>query len=302
MIARRASNLVGDLIGVAAALGAALCWTLASALWRQLPTSLGPARLNLLKNLVALGFQLPALLILGQAELGPSWPTLLLVLSGLLGIGLGDSFYFAALRRLGTRRTLTFDAGGPAVTAGAGAVLLAEVPAPRQWLGIALISLAVLLVARQKPSEGQAVLLGQQRFGIVCALAALLCGGGGALLARAALRDSLFSPLQSATIRLAAAALVLLPLLWRLPAPGRLPQPAQLRWPLLLIATLLGTSAGIVLQQMALDRLKGGLAVALLATAPVMAVPLAPLEGDRPGVLGISAALLALAGVTLVAI
>ncbi len=302
MIARRAANRVGDLIGVAAALGAALCWTLASALWRRLPTSLGPAQLNLLKNLVALGFQLPALLILGQAGLGAPWPMLLLVLSGLLGIAAGDSFYFAALRRLGTRRTLTFDAGGPAVTAAAGAVLLAEVPAPRQWLGITLISLAVLLVARQKPNEGQALLHGQQRLGIFCALAALFCGGGGALLARAALRYSQFSPLQSATIRLAAAALVLLPLLWRLPAPGRLPQPAQLRWPLLLIATLLGTSAGIVLQQLALDRLKGGLAVALLATAPVMAVPLAPLEGDRPGVLGIGAAALALAGVTLVAI
>ena len=293
---------MADLIGVMAALGAALCWTLASALWRQLPTSLGPAQLNLLKNLVALGFQLPVLLVLRQTGLGAPLPVLLLLASGVLGIALGDSFYFAALRRLGTRRTLTFDAGGPAVTAAAGAVLLAEVPAPRQWLGIALISLAVLLVARQRPTEGQSGLVGQQGLGILCALAALLCGGGGALLARAALRDALFSPLQSATIRLGAAALVLLPLLWRLPPVGRLPRPSRSRWPLLLIATLLGTSAGIVLQQLALDRLKGGLAVALLATAPVMAVPLAPLEGDRPGVLGIAAAVLALAGVVLVAV
>lgn len=285
-----------------AALGAALCWTLASALWRQLPTSLGPAQLNLLKNLVALGFQLPVLLLLGAASPAAALPVWWLLLSGVIGIGLGDSFYFAALRRLGTRRTLTFDAGGPAVTAAAGAVMLAEAPAPQQWLGIGLITLAVLLVARQKPSQGLAVLAGQQRLGILLALAALLCGGGGALLARAALRESLLSPLQSATIRLGAAALVLLPLLGRLPPPGRLPRPPRHRWPLLLMATLLGTSAGIVLQQLALDRLQGGLAVALLATAPVMAVPLAPLEGDQPGGLGLAAALLALAGVTLVAL
>jgi drug/metabolite transporter (DMT)-like permease len=69
-----------------------------------------------------------------------------------------------------------------------------------------------------------------------------------------------------------------------------------------LVATLLGTTAGIGLQQLALDALPGGLAVALLATAPVMAVPLAPLEGDRPGALGVGAALLALAGVVLVAL
>ena len=285
-----------DLIGVGAALGAALCWTLASVLWRRLPTSLDPARLNLLKNLVALGFQMPVLLLLGGGLQAPTQPVLLLLLSGVLGIALGDSFYFAALRRLGTRRTLTFDAGGPAVTAAAGAVLLAEVPAPRQWLGIALISAAVLLVVRQKPVQGQAAVVGQQGLGILCAFAALLCGGAGALLARAALRQALLSPLESATLRLGAAALVLLPLLWRLPRPARGPRPARRRWTLLLIATLLGTSAGIVLQQLALDRLKGGLAVALLATAPVMAVPLAPLEGDRPGWIGMGAALLALLG------
>lgn len=294
--------MVRDWIGVAAALAAALCWTLASALWRRLSTSLGPAQLNLLKNLVALGFQLPVLVVLGGLDPAAARPVLLLLLSGVLGIALGDSFYFAALRRLGTRRTLTFDAGGPAVTASAGAVLLAEVPAPRQWLGIGLISLAVLLVARQKPSGSEVGLVGSPQTGILCALAALLCGGGGALLARAALRDTLLSPLHSATIRLGGAALVLLPLLWRLPPPARRPRLPQPRWHLLLVATLLGTSAGIVLQQLALDRLKGGLAVALLATAPVMAVPLAPLEGDRPGLLGITAAVLALVGVLLLAL
>jgi drug/metabolite transporter (DMT)-like permease len=88
---------------------------------------------------------------------------------------------------------------------------------------------------------------------------------------------------------LLAAALVLLPLLRRLPA---------VRWPWELAATLLGTTAGIVLQQAALHRLPGEVAVALMATTPVMAIPLAHLEGDRPGWRGWLAALLALAGVS----
>ena len=67
-------------------------------------------------------------------------------------------------------------------------------------------------------------------------------------------------------------------------------------------ATLLGTSAGIALQQTALQHLPGALAVALMATAPVMALPLAPLEGDRPGVTGVLAALLALGGVSCVVV
>jgi drug/metabolite transporter (DMT)-like permease len=292
--------------GVLAALAAALCWTISSTLWRRVPTSLSGAQLNLLKNLLAVALQLPLLLLLpwraSDSTLG------LLLASGVLGIALGDSFYFGALRRLGTRRTLTLEAGGPVVTVLGGTLLLAEVPRWEQGLGVGLICLAVLVVARQQPpalqpppgpERGDRPAAGQ-RLGLLLALAALLCGSGGALLSRAALRASDLDPLQSATLRLAAAALVMLPLLSRFPRPGTRPLPAGRRWPLVLVATLLGTSAGIVLQQTALELLPGGLAVALLATAPVMALPLALFEGDAPGWPGGIAAVLAAAGVSLV--
>ncbi len=286
--------------GALAALAAALCWTLASSLWRRLPTSLTPAQLNLLKNLLALALLLP--LVAHRPWSAPSGSLALLLLSGVLGIAAGDSFYFAALRRLGTRRTLTFDAGGPGLAALVGALALAEWPTAGQWLGLGLISLAVLLVARQPPGPDlvPAAAAARQGPGIALALAALVCGSGGALLARAALRTGGLDPLQSAALRLAAAALVLLPLLRSLPPQGQGPRPAGRRWPLALAATLLGTSLGIALQQLALQRLPGGLAVALMATAPVMALPLAGLEGDRPGRTGVAAALLALAGVSCV--
>ncbi|MFM7264100.1 MAG: EamA family transporter, partial [Cyanobium sp.] len=224
---------------------------------------------------------------------------LLLAHSGAIGIAAGDSFYFAALRRLGTRRTLTLDSGGPAVTTLAGVALLGEVPRLEQALGVALISLAVLLVARQRPPGPEAG-RAADRLGLLLVCGALLCGVAGALLSRAALLESAMPPLQAATVRLLAATGALLVLLPGLPRPGRRPRPAVRRWPWLLLATLLGTSLGIQLQQVALAGLPGGLAVALLSTAPVMAVPLARLEGDRPGPVGLLAALAALVGVTLV--
>jgi drug/metabolite transporter, DME family len=297
MIAIRPPRLLPVAItGVLAALAAAFCWTASSSLWRQLPTSLSAAQLNLVKNLLAVATLLP-LVLLSPWRVAPL-PLALLVLSGVVGIALGDSLYLAALRRLGTRRTLTLDAGGPAVAMLGGVVFLAEVPTLVQWLGVGLICLSVLLVARQAPATP---LVPQgERLGLALALAALLCGSTGALLARAALRASALTPLESATLRLAAAAVVMLPLLWRLPLPGQRPRLGWRRWPLVLLATLLGTSAGIVLQQTALQHLPGGLAVALLATAPVMALPLAGLEGDTPGWRGLVAAVLALAGVSLV--
>lgn len=283
-------------IGVLAALAAALCWTVSSALWRQLPTSLTAAQLNLLKNWLALLLLLPALLARPWSYQPQA--LVLLGLSGVLGIALGDSLYFAALRRLGTRRTLTLDAGGPAVTAVAGLVWLAEVPTLQQWLGLALITAALVLVALQQPAVGGAPPPAAQRLGVLLALGALLAGSSGALLARAALRDGALDPLQATLVRLLVAGLVLLPLARGLPGWPPRPRPAQRRWPLWLLATLLGTSAGIALQQTALQRLPGGMAVSLLATAPLMALPLARLEGDRPGWRGLLAALLALGGLT----
>lgn len=265
-------------------------------------------RLNLIKNLLALALLLPLLLLLPWRVGGSG--AVLLAASGVVGIALGDSLYFAALRRIGTRRCLTLDAGGPALTAVAGLLWLSEWPSPRQWLGMALISLAVLLVARQRcdavgelgpASTGTAgPTAAAQRLGVALAIGALICGSAGALLARAALRADGLEPLQAAALRLAAATLVLLPLLRGLPWSPPRPYPRLRRWPLWLLATLLGTSAGIVLQQTALQRLPGALAVALLATAPVMALPLARLEGDRPGATGVLAGLLALAGVSCV--
>jgi drug/metabolite transporter, DME family len=288
-------------IGVMAALVGALSWTLASGLWRRLPTSLGPAELNLLKNLLALALLVPLLPLLAQ-PLAPGQGALLLV-SGVLGIAAGDSFYFAALRRLGTRRTLTLEAGGPVLTSAAGLVLLREVPSAGQWAGVALVSLALGLVAGQAPpGDPRGRLQREQGLGLLLAVLALVCGSAGALLARAALRDTPLPPLQAATLRLAGAALVMVPLL---PGLGQRlgrgwgPRPALARWRLVLAATLLGTVAGIALQQLALARLPAGLAVALLSTSPVMAVLLAAAEGDRPGWRGWAAALLVLAGVGL---
>ena len=166
---------------------------------------------------------------------------------------------------------------------------------PQQWLGIALISLAVVTVARQAPpGDG---LLREQGLGLLCIALALLCGLSGALLARWALSLSQMQPLQAAALRLLAALVVMLP--WvRLPRSAG-PRPVRPRWPLVLAATLLGTSLGIVLQQASLRALPAGLAVALMATAPLMALPLSRLEGDRPGRAGAAAALLGFAGVLL---
>ncbi len=308
---------------VVAALTAALCWTVATLLWHRLPSTWSARQLNLGKTLLAFLLQLP-LLVLAPWPPAPGGALLLLALSGVVGIAWGDSLFFSALRRLGTRRSLTVTAGAPAVTALGGLVVLGEHPGATQWLGIGLISLSVVLVARQRPpdpSGGPGTPKGVPWMGLGLALAAMACGSAGALLSRVALRSGDVPALLAATVRLGGASLALTPVWAELGGwatlrslaarpfrHGHFPRRGWLsagwsrgRWPTLLVATLLGTSLGIILQQLALTGLPGGLAVALLSTSPVMALPLAHLEGDRPGAIGLLAALAAVAGVSLVA-
>ncbi|MEB3334879.1 MAG: EamA family transporter [Cyanobacteriota bacterium] len=290
-------------VSVGAALAAALCWTLATLLWRGLPAALTANQLNLCKTLLAFLLQLP-LLALVRWPAGQGGALLTLALSGVVGIAWGDSLFFSALRRLGSRRCLTLTAGGPALSALVGLVTLGEQPRPPQWLGIGLISLSVGLVARQAPpdaSRGPTASSGIPWAGLALALAAMACGTAGALLARGALRSGEVPALLAASVRLGGGTLALTPVLFAMARGPGLGRSTTGRWSTVVAATLLGTSAGILLQQMALTGLPGGLAVALLSTSPVMALPFARLEGDRPGRLGLLAALAATAGVSLVA-
>jgi drug/metabolite transporter (DMT)-like permease len=94
-------------LGLLAGLGAAACWALASLLYRRVGTVFSPLQLNLWKGVVAslvLGAWLWITPAAAPALPGSLWG--LLLLSGALGIGLGDSAYFAALNRLGERHTI----------------------------------------------------------------------------------------------------------------------------------------------------------------------------------------------------
>ena len=95
-----------------------MAWTGASALWRSLSGRMSAIRLNAIKNGLASLLFLPVLLTLPHHT--EAHAVVLLLISGLIGIAAGDSFYLGALRRLGTRRTLTVEASGPVLASIAG--------------------------------------------------------------------------------------------------------------------------------------------------------------------------------------
>jgi drug/metabolite transporter (DMT)-like permease len=262
--------------GELAALSASVIWAIASVVYTGVGKSLSPLILNLVKGLIAIVLLLATLLLFGQLipHVAPTAMGLLL-LSGALGIGLGDTAYFEALNCLGPRRSLVLESLAPPLAAILALLFLNEHLAAQAWLGILLTVVGVTWVVIERTST-LPNFHPRPRRGIVCGVAAAIAQAGGAVLSRAALVDTNISPLWSTFIRLIAGVVVLLVwLLLQQPPPQAL-KPLQ-SWQLLTIlagTAFASTYLGIWLQQISLKYAPAGIAQALGATSPIFVIPL----------------------------
>ena len=103
--------------GGLAALTAAFIWAISTMIYARTGGRMPAMLLNLIKGSVAVGFLVLTVLILGDAP--PELETrhwLWLAGSGLVGISIGDSAYFASIRRIGPAQTLLVESIAPPLT------------------------------------------------------------------------------------------------------------------------------------------------------------------------------------------
>ena len=295
-------------LGLAAAVTAALLWAIGSMLYRMVGRVLPPVRLNRAKGLAA------SLLFAGVV--GWHWwrpgagplavpPRMLALLaaSGVIGIGCGDTGYFAALNRLGPRRVLLLFTLAPVLTALLAWPLLDERPGALQAAGILLTCGGVgWVIAERTPGGG-----GFDAAGTWFGIGAALCQAVGSLLSRHVFEQTGCDAALSALVRIlggTAVLLLMLPLDRALRVaddqPGtRATRPGPVAtWLLLGAAMFLGTFLGIWLQQLAFKLSDNvGVAATLLATSPLFILPLAAAAGERVSARAVAGAALSVLGV-----
>ncbi|PLZ95683.1 EamA family transporter [Fischerella thermalis CCMEE 5328] len=216
--------------GEIAALSAACLWAIASVVYSRLGERIPPLQLNLMKGIVAIALLL--LTIVLSSELFPSIapiPLSLILLSGVVGIGFGDTVFFASINNLGARRALLMGTLAPPMTAIGAMIFLQEQLNLSAWCGILLTILGVAWVVTERTPEGRGtrgegseggqgnsfsssssrVTVNLWRgigFGVLAAIANAV----GALFSRAAFAQSVMNPLWAALLRLSAGVLILL--------------------------------------------------------------------------------------------
>ncbi|MGA2363042.1 MAG: DMT family transporter [Candidatus Aminicenantales bacterium] len=142
-------------LGEVLAIASGVVWAVAVILYKISGRTVHPLGLNLFKNIVAIGFTVPTMLILGES-LFPAVPPKsvgLLLLSGFLGIAVSDTLFFYSLNRLGASLVAIVDCFYSPFVIGLSFLLLGERMAAWQLVGVALIISAVLAASRSNSGE-----------------------------------------------------------------------------------------------------------------------------------------------------
>jgi drug/metabolite transporter (DMT)-like permease len=286
-------------IGEIAALAAAFVWALSSTIWQRVGQQIPAVVLNLLKGAIALFMLLATILILGKS-LPPVNPNILamLLISGALGIGIGDTAFFIVLKYLGARRTLLLETLSPPLTALFGFIFLQEKLSAIACIGILLTICGVAWVIAERTAE-TALPSKHLWQGLGISLLGQTSHAAGAILSRAAFTQIDIDPLWTAALRLSGGMAVMLCFLNR----RNLDSFQQLKVPKILgaiiLAAFLGTYLGISLQQTSLKYAPAAIAQALSSTSPLFVLPLAVLAGEKVSWRAVVGVVCAIGGIAL---
>ena len=135
------------MIGFFAANSAVLFWTFSCSIWRKESENLLPRQINIYKNVLASILFLPVVLTISWLSNMSS--IFVLIISGIVGISIGDTLYINALKIIGTRKTLSFEALTPIIATTLGTWSIDEIYPQKVWVGSLIVSFSLLMIVRQ---------------------------------------------------------------------------------------------------------------------------------------------------------
>lgn len=257
-------------LGLLLSLASAVVWALAIICFRRSGETVHPLALNVFKNLLALVLLALTMILAGQAFYRPVAPRqyLMLLISGAVGIGVGDTLFFASLNRLGAGSSSIVICSYVPMMIGLSMIFLGERLSLLQGVGAAMVVGAILVATFERRRASSPFPWAGFVYGI---LAALAMASGVILIKRILERSPVF---WVTAVRLAGGLLALAMVL--VVSPGRRAVINSLlrgsRWSCVLLGSFLGAYCAMVIWLTGMKHADAAVAAILNQTSALFVV------------------------------
>lgn len=257
-------------IGEIAALGVAVCWTMSALYFEKAGHKIGSLSVNLIRIFLAVMFLGGALIFTGNSFF-PTDATLenwfWLGLSGIVGFFIGDLLLFQSYVVIGSRTSQLVMSLAPMITAVIGWFFLNEILSLQSIMGIVVSVVGVIIAI-----AGKRLKLNIPFKGFLFALGGAIGQALGLVLSKKGIGD--YDPLAATQIRAIFGFVSFLILILYLKRMGRVVMALKdfTSMKAITVGTIFGPILGVVLSLFAIQRTHTGVAMALMALAPILII------------------------------
>ncbi len=288
-------------LGQIAALGAATMWSLSSFMFTSVAQKIGPLQLNLERMMIAALLLIITIVATGHYFFVSSTQLYLLIISGFLGLVVGDSFLFKAYKEIGPRLSVLVMSSNPAIAAILAFFVLDEGLDILSITGIIITIAGITIVVLERPHATNKFRV--TKLGVLSGFLAASGQAAGLIFAKIANNISPIHYLPATFIRIIAAIVLLLALLlafkrFKRPFTGFSKDKRYLKF--ILTGSFIGPYLGITLSYIAVINTKVGIASTLMSTMPIIMLPLTRMiNKEKLTMISVAGAFIAVGGIAL---
>lgn len=271
-------------IGEIAALATAFCWSITSYAFTNASRRIGAIQVNIDRMVFASIILISIIAIFGISLNLSFGQVTNLVISGVLGLVLGDSFLFKSFQMIGARLGIILMASVPVLSSILAYFFLNEIISVLGMFGMLLTIAGILIVVLEKKSVEQNN-ISFNKLGIFYGFLGALGQATGLIFAKFAFLENLaeggqggeLNGFAASFIRLFSASIIILPLaatFRRYKNPFGIYSKDRYSAKVILIGTVFGPVLGITGSLIAIAYAKVGIASTLMATMPIIMLPI----------------------------
>ncbi len=290
------------MIGEIAALITALLWSGTSIVFTEASVRVGSFYVNVARLIIAM-FCLALTVLIFQIEINLSTSQILnLILSGIIGLVIGDTFLFKAFQNIGARLSMLIMASVPAISAILAFIFLGEKISFIGIIGMIITISGISLVVlnrQEKPSSDYKI----DYIGIFYAFMGAVGQAVGLIFAKNAFNESDINGFVAAFIRISSSVIFMYPLfvfITKIKNPFSIFRNNKTALIYTLIGSIIGPFFGITFSLISVAHTKVGIASTLMSTVPIIMLPLVKFYyKERLTWIAVTGAFLAVAGVAM---